>query len=119
MADTVLKIDKSELLAKVKELQANGNRLVQISCVLADEFEITYSFDKELALTNLRVMVPRSDPVIPSITDIYLCAFGYENELQDLFGLTVPGMKLNFNGNFYMTAIKTPFNTGAKKQEAQ
>jgi len=55
----------------------------------------------------------------PSITDIYLCAFGYENELQDLFGLTVPGMKLNFNGNFLLTAIKTPFNTGAKKQEAR
>lgn len=119
MAETIVKIDKSELLAKVKELQASGNRLVQIACTLADDFEITYSFDKALALTNLRVTVSRADPVVPSITDVYLCAFGYENEMQDLFGLTVPGMKLNFNGNFYMTALKTPFNTGEKKQEAQ
>ena len=119
MAETLIKIDKSELLAKVKELHAQGNRLVQIACTLAEEFEITYSFDKELALTNVRVMVSKADPVVPSITDVYLCAFGYENELQDLFGLTVPGMKLNFNGNFYMTAIKTPFNTSIKKQEAQ
>jgi len=48
MAETLIKIDKSELLAKVKELQAKGNRLVQIACTLADEFEITYSFDKDL-----------------------------------------------------------------------
>jgi len=47
-AETLIKIDKSELLAKVKELQANGNRLVQIACTLAEEFEITYSFDKDL-----------------------------------------------------------------------
>jgi ech hydrogenase subunit D len=119
MAETLIKIDKSDLLAKVKQLQAQGNRLVQIACTLAEEFEITYSFDKELALTNIRVTVSKADPVIPSITEVYLCAFGYENELQDLFGLTVPGMKLNFNGNFYMTAIKTPFNTSIKKQEAQ
>jgi ech hydrogenase subunit D len=119
MADTLLVIDRSELLAKVKELKAAGNRLVQISCTLAEEFEITYSFDKDLALTNVRVMVTKADPVIASITDIYLCAFAYENELQDLFGLTVPDMKLNFNGNFYMTAIKTPFNIATKKQEAQ
>jgi ech hydrogenase subunit D len=45
-----------------------------------------------------------------SITSSYLCAFTYENELQDLFGLTVKDMQLNFNGNFYQTAVKTPFN---------
>ena len=96
MADTLLTIDRSELLAKVKELKAAGNRLVQISCTLAEEFEITYSFDNDLALTNVRVMVTKADPVVPSITDIYLCAFAYENELQRPFRTHWPGHETQF-----------------------
>jgi len=119
MTEQLIGIQKTELAAKTADMKKNGYRLVQISCTLADSFEITYSFDKEYDLINLRVIVSKTDPVIPSMTGIYLCAFTYENELQDLFGLTVTDMQLNFNGNFYQTAVKTPFNTGTSSKTEQ
>jgi ech hydrogenase subunit D len=103
-------IDRSEIAAKAGALAKEGYRLVQICCTVAAEtLEITYSFDKEYALSNYRVTLQKSDPAVPSITGAYLAAFTYENELQDLFGINVADMALNFKGNFYRLAVKTPF----------
>jgi ech hydrogenase subunit D len=103
-------IDRSELPAKASDLSSQGCRLVQICCTTGEKtLELTYSFDKEYAFSNLRVIVPRSDAVIPSITGSYLAAFTYENELQDLFGIKVTDLVINYNGKFYVTAVKHPF----------
>ena len=103
-------VARDALLAKSKEFAEQGYRLVQIcATTLAESFEITYSFDKDYSFANLRLMVPKSDPVVPSITGAFLAAFTYENELQDLFGLKVTDCAINYNGKFYHTAIKTPF----------
>ena len=121
MNQQLVSIEKKELAAKAEAMRKDGFRLVQISCTLTDNFEITYSFDKEYQLTNVRCIFPKNDPTIDSITGSYLCAFTYENELQDLFGLKVKDLKLSFNGNFYQTSIKTPFNvdTNAKTGSSQ
>ncbi len=119
MNQQLLLIDKTEVTAKAEAMRKDGFRLVQIACTLMDNFEITYSFDKEYQLTNLRCTVAKDDPVINSITASYLCAFTYENELQDLFGLTVKDMQLNFNGAFYQTSIKTPFNNPKTQQKPE
>jgi ech hydrogenase subunit D len=103
-------IDRGQLVARAGEFAKAGHRLVQICCVAGNEnLEVTYSFDKEYAMSNLRVVLPRNDAVVPSITSVYLAAFTYENELQDLFGINVTDMALNFKGNFYRLAQKTPF----------
>ena len=103
-------IDRSELPITAKELSGKGYRLVQICATTGDEtLEVTYSFDRGYSLTNLRTILQKSDPVMPSITGSYLAAFTYENELQDLFGIRVTDVAINYNGNFYHTAIKTPF----------
>lgn len=103
-------IDRNELPAAAAKYAGEGYRLVQICCTTGSEsFEITYSFDKEYSFSNLRVTVSRTDAVVPSITGAYLAAFTYENELQDLFGITVTGLAINYNGKFYTTAIPTPF----------
>jgi ech hydrogenase subunit D len=87
-----------------------GCRLVQISCTTGETtLDLIYSFDREYAFSNLRVVLPRSDAVIPSITGSYLAAFTYENELQDLFGIKVENLAINYNGKFYVTAVKHPF----------
>jgi ech hydrogenase subunit D len=119
MEQQLILIDKAELKNRAGAMSKDGFRLVQISCTLSDSFEITYSFDKDYKLTNLRCIVSKDEPSIDSITSIYLCAFTYENELQDLFGLTVKDMQLNFNGNFYQTAIKTPFNVSTSQKPEQ
>ena len=106
----VTTIDRSELVAKAKEFVDQGFRLVQICATTHEEtLELTYSFDKDYSFANLRVIVSRSDAVVPSITGSFLAAFTYENELQDLFGLTVTDLAINYNGKFYHTAVKTPF----------
>ncbi len=104
-------IEKKDLVAQVAQLKKDGYRLGQIcATTLAENFEITYCFDKDYKMVSLRLMVPRADAVVPSITGEYFAAFTYENELQDLFGMKVTDLKLDFGGKFYQLAKKTPFN---------
>jgi len=103
-------VERAEIAAKAAEMARSGSRLVAVTCTsLTDAFEITYTFDKEYKPTHLRVMVPRTDPTVPSITQSYFAAFSYENELQDLFGLKAEGLVLDFKGNFYRKAAQAPF----------
>ncbi|MBN1983980.1 MAG: NADH-quinone oxidoreductase subunit C [Chitinivibrionales bacterium] len=111
-------LSSSQLTEKVADLSKKGYRLVQICCAGSQTYEITYSFDKGYELVNLRLTMEAKTAGVPSITAIYLAAFTYENELQDLFGVNVTDMKLNFNGNFYKTTIKTPFATGQESVSA-
>jgi ech hydrogenase subunit D len=106
---TLLTVDKSQIVEKAGEFFKQGFRLVAITCAAKDSFELTYSFDKDYKVTNLRVVLPKTDPVLPSITSAYFAAFTYENELKDLFGIDVTGLALDFKGNFYKLSMKTPF----------
>ncbi len=100
------------LVEKVREKKQQNWRLVQIGATrLPDQFQLTYSFDLESRLVSLRVHLPAANPRLPSISSIYGCAFLYENELHDLFGITVEGLTVDFKGNFYQTAVKFPFGT--------
>jgi ech hydrogenase subunit D len=115
-------IDRAALPGKAAEMFKSGQRLVVITCtVLPDSFDLVYSFDKDYAYTALRVAVPRSDPSVPSITGSYFGAFAYENELQDLFGINVPGLveAVNFKGNFYRKAAPAPFLQGSSGGEGK
>jgi ech hydrogenase subunit D len=98
------------LPARAAQLKAEGWRLVQVSCTsLADgRFELTYSFDKDYQLLNLRCFVPREGATVPSITPSYLAGFAYENELQDLFGIKVMGLLVDYQGKFYRMKAKAP-----------
>ena len=98
------------LLEKVRAKKAQGCRLVQISATqLPGQIELTYSFDLDSRLSNLRLSLPGEEPHLPSISSIYLCSILYENEIHDLFGVQVDGIAVDFKGNFYKTAIKFPF----------
>ena len=103
------------LLEKVRTKKDQGCRLVQISATqLPGQFELTYSFDLNSQLSNLRLSLPGEAPHLPSISSIYLCAILYENEIHDLFGVQVDGIAVDFKGNFYKTAIKFPFAASTK-----
>jgi len=107
-------ITAGDLISKVASKKANGCRLVQIcATTLAAAWELTYSFDLDGLLTHLRLEVPFGDPRIPSVSGIYPCAFLYENEMNDLFGLKVEGMTVDFHGSFYNTSVKHAFGPKA------
>jgi ech hydrogenase subunit D len=94
---------------ETRAMHQQGYRLVQISATrLPDQVELTYSFDLDNQLANLRLFLPLKTH-LPSISLIYGCAVLYENEIHDLFDVTVDDLALDFHGNFYKTAVKFPF----------
>jgi ech hydrogenase subunit D len=106
----IIPIEKDALLGAVSDLFAQGYRMVQIGCTtLADAYELNYSFDKDYLFKNLRITVQQQDE-IQSISVIYPNAFLYENEINDLFGLNIKNISVDYKGAFYRTAIKTPFS---------
>jgi ech hydrogenase subunit D len=117
---TIQDLQVSDLLAKAQAMKADGQRLVQICCTkLTDSLELHYSFDKDFAFTSFRITLADTSTVIPSISKIYLCSFHYENEIHDLFGIQVEGNVVDYQGNFYRTAIKTPFNPAGDSQKSE
>jgi ech hydrogenase subunit D len=105
-------ITVDQLLDKVRTLRDHGFRMVQISATrLPDRMELTYSFDLNSRLTNLRVHLPADEPRVPSISSIYGCVVLYENEIHDLFNVQVDGMAVDFHGHLYRTAVKYPFGS--------
>ena len=112
-ADQIIEtIPMQSLLERVGEMRKQGYRLVQIGATrLPEQVELTYSFDRENRLANLRFQVPAAGARLPSITSIYWCAFLYENELHDLFNVQVDGMAVDFHGHLYETSVKFPFGS--------
>ena len=112
-------IEPKELIAKVDEFHKQGYRMVQACCtkLAEDSFEITYSFDKEYKLENLRVTIPQ-EIELPSITGVYGGAFLYENEMHELFGISFKGINVDFKGHLYKKKIKYPFTVESKVDES-
>jgi len=105
-------ITAETLLDQVKAKRDAGCRLVQISATrLPDQVELTYSFDLNTRLTNLRLSLTGPAPRVASISPIYGCSILYENEIHDLFDVQVDGMTVDFKGNLYKLAVKFPFGS--------
>ena len=111
---TMITID--ELLPRTTRFFEEGYRLVQIGCTRVDgNFEINYSFDKDYRFENLRVILQEGG-TLPSISAVYFGDFIYENEIHDLYGVSVTGMNIDFKGTLYRTTIKYPFSTDTTKE---
>jgi ech hydrogenase subunit D len=109
-------VEVKDLLGKVSELHASGYRFVQACCTKIDgnNFEILYSFDKDLKFTNLRITFDK-DAEIPSITGIYKGTFLYENEMNELFGIRITGINVDFKGTLYKKKVQSPFSVEPTK----
>lgn len=115
----IVQITREELLDRILSMSNEGYRLVQIGCTKMEAFQIDYTFDKDYKFLDLRLMIPIEDAQLPSITGVYGCAFTYENELHDLFGIQVEGISLNYDGNFYRIPVVAPFNIPGKEHEPE
>ena len=102
-------IEPENLLPYVRERHDSGWRLVQIGCArIGDLYEITYSFDKDLVLEHLRIIIGVDEKIL-SISSIYLASFVYENEIADLYGIPIQGIAIDYKGKFITTTIPHPF----------
>ncbi len=105
-------ITVDSLRTKVAAKRQEGQRLVQMSATrLPEQVELTYSFDRDRQLTNLRLVIPGKEACLPSISPIYGCAILYENEIHDLFDVRFDGLTVDFKGNFYKSKVKFPFGS--------
>ncbi len=103
-------IETKELVGRAAEYISNGFRLVQICAVtLPDCIELNYSFDKNYLFENLRLLIRPGDE-IPSISPVCWSAFLYENEIHDLYGITIKNIIIDYRGNFYRTGVKGAFS---------
>ncbi|MGA2641275.1 MAG: NADH-quinone oxidoreductase subunit C [Spirochaetia bacterium] len=121
---TIEEIPAAALLERVQKMRAEGWRLVHAACtrLVADQ-EVSYCFDRDgqsldspdsaslHGMHTLRVRLPMTDPELPSISPFYWPAFLYENEMHDLFGISVKGMAVDFQGHLYTTMVPTPYVT--------
>ena len=106
---TILLLEPENLIPAVRQKREEGWRLVQIGCArIGDVYEITYSFDKDLILEHLRIIIGE-DTAISSISHIYLASFLYENEIADLYGVPIQGIVIDYKGKFIKTSIPHPF----------
>lgn len=116
-AQEIIPIEVGEIVSKAEQAKKDGYRLVQVGCTkIGDDFEIIYVYDKDFALRNYRITV-KQDTVIPSISGPYFGAFVYENEIHDLYGITVSGINIDFKGTFYRTSVKHPFSVTITKED--
>jgi ech hydrogenase subunit D len=103
-------IELDQWVATARQHRSEGFRLVQMTgTAREDHFEIMVSYDKDYRCVNFRMHVPRDKPELPSVSAVFPAAFTYENELKDLFGFVIPGLSVDYGGNFLRTKTKIPF----------
>ncbi len=109
----------ADLLGKAAQYKKDGYRMVQILCTRVPEgYELTYSFDKDYVMENLRVVAPLEGSVM-SVTSQYWYAFVWENEIHDLFGLNVEFIapEVDYGGKFFHLAKPMPWHELANAKQ--
>ena len=105
----IMQVDPESLITEVLKLKHRDYRLIQICAANAgDGYDVTYSFGKEYKMVSLRLSIMPDDEIV-SISDIYAPAYLYENEMHDLFGITVKMMSMDYHGNLYRIKNRAPY----------
>lgn len=103
-----------------EERKEAGDRFVQLLAVNTDDgIDLVYSFlTPEGTLNNYGIAGVGKDDVVPSITDRFLAAFVFENEVHDLFGVKIKDIAIDFEGKFYALSAKEPMTIISPEQKA-
>ena len=100
-------IPLDKLIDTCKERKNEGYRLAQLCPKLERDDSITliYTFVKESEMINYKVSgIKKGVTEVPSVTELFIAAFVFENEAHDLFGVNVVGNLIDFQGKFYSFA---------------
>jgi len=58
---------------------------------VGSELEVIYHLAHQAVVVSVRVLVPKDDPLLPTVIDLLPGAAFYEREVQDLVGVVFPG----------------------------
>lgn len=115
----IIDITLDDLLARSAQLKGQGWRFAQCCATAEGEgvYELLYSFchDAESKVYNLRLHVTAETDEVPSVSGLFPCAFMFENEMHDLFGIKITGISIDYQGGFYHLHIPTPWAKNAEK----
>ena len=78
-------------MIKVRKKLNKNLRLIAIVCRDEKDFLLDYFFDNKGNVTSLKFNVPKSEPMVESITEDYPNADYYEREIHDFFGVEFEG----------------------------
>lgn len=123
-------ISLDKLIDTCKERKENGYRLAQLCPKLERDDSITliYTFIKDTEMVNYKVSgIKKGVTEVPSVTELFIAAFVFENEAHDLFGVNIVGNLIDFQGKFYAFAegteapmtIVTPAQLAAREKAAK
>ena len=103
-------IDLASMHAECEKLVNDGWRFIQTHCVNVENegVDIYYSFMAGNLVRNLVVRGVKPEDEVPSVTDICLAAFVFENEARELFGVNMKDIAIDFGGKMYAPAEDTP-----------
>lgn len=93
-----------QLLDTCKEYKEKGYRLDQLLPKLERDDTITmiYTFVMGEEIVNFKIGgIIKNETVVPSVTELFIAAFVFENEAHELYGVNIKGNVLDFKGNFY------------------
>lgn len=104
MIENIEEITIDELLGFTQKMLYHGHRFITATCVTKEDgsAEILYHFDKDLQMRHARVNVKPGEEV-PSISNIYFCAFLVENEMKELFGLNITDIAIDYAGHMLLS----------------
>ena len=107
------------LPALSERMQTEGHRFVQVLAVNTEAgIDVQYTFMNDGVLEVFTIKGVTPEIPIPSITDRFIAAFVFENEIHDLFGVNVRDIAIDFGGNFYVTAQPSPMTIISPAQKA-
>jgi len=100
-------------------LDAGGKFVTAVCNDLDAELEVTYFFssDRGTEMKGLRCTVAKGEEV-PSLTGTTLAVVLIENELQELFGLKVNGIAIDYGGHMLL-AHDSPSTPMLKEKKAE
>lgn len=93
-----------QLIDTCKEYKEKGYRLDQLLPKLERDDTITliYTFVMGEEIVNFKIGgIIKNETVVPSVTELFIAAFVFENEAHELYGVNIEGNVLGFKGNFY------------------
>ncbi len=97
-------ITLENMIEKIASLLPRNYRFVTMTAVDSDtHFDIYYHFDLDYQLTNFQLKLEKGK-ALPSISAICPPAFIVENEIQDLFGIIISGLNLDYQDRFILSA---------------
>jgi ech hydrogenase subunit D len=93
----------------IQQCRGENYRLVQMHATVLADKRIEYLFAVlGGTLDTLRIIIEAGD-MLPSVSTYFPSAAFYENEIHDLFGVFFTAVSLDYGGNFYRLAQKTPY----------